>query len=61
MTEYIKNRSGKIIGRIEEKYVYDRSGKQLGWYNTSENRTYTREGRYIGSGDLRTSLLKEWD
>lgn len=60
MAEYITNRSGKVVGRVESENVYDRSGKLLGRYNKSENRTYDRGGKYIGSGDLRVGLIKEY-
>lgn len=59
MTEYIKNRGGKVIGRTEGDRIYDRGGKMLGRWNKSENRTYDRGGKYIGQGDLRMTLLTE--
>lgn len=59
MADYISNRAGKVVGRIEDDKVYDRSGKQVGRYNKAENRTYNREGKYIGQGDLRVTLIKE--
>jgi hypothetical protein len=60
MAEYITNRAGKVVGRVDTDKVYDRGGKVLGRYNKSENRTYDRGGKYIGSGDLRTILIKEY-
>lgn len=60
MAEYIKNRSGKVVGRLEGDNVYDRGGKLLGRFNKNEGRTYDRGGAYIGQGDLRASLIKEW-
>lgn len=57
MADYITNRSGKIVGRLEKEYVYDRGGKLVGRYNKSENRTYDRSGKYLGQGDKRTQLL----
>jgi hypothetical protein len=59
MAEYITDRSGKIIGRVEQSYVYDRGGKLVGRYNQAENRTYDRGGKYIGKGDLRVTLIKD--
>jgi len=59
MDNYITNRTGKVVGRTDADKVYDRSGKQLGRFNKSENRTYDRSGKYIGQGDQRTSLIKE--
>ena len=59
MADYISNRSGKVVGRLETDQVYDRSGKLLGRYNRSENRTYDRGGKYIGKGDQRIILIKE--
>ena len=60
MAEYISNRAGKVVGRVETDKVYDRGGKLLGRYNKSENRTYDRSGKYIGLGDLRVGLIKEY-
>jgi hypothetical protein len=58
MTKYITDRTGKVIGRMDEDKVYDRAGKYEGRYNKSENRTYDRTGKYIGQGDQRMVLLK---
>lgn len=60
MTEYITNRAGKVVGRVDTDRVYDRGGKLLGRYIKSENRTYDRGGKYIGRGDLRVGLIKEY-
>lgn len=60
MAEYISNRAGKVVGRVDTDKVYDRGGKLLGRYNKSENRTYDRSGKYIGRGDLRVGLIKEY-
>jgi hypothetical protein len=58
-SQYITDRSGKVVGRIEDDKVYNRAGKLEGRYNQSEQRTYDRSGRYIGRGDLRVQLIKE--
>jgi len=57
-TEYITDRSGKVVGRIEADKVYDRAGKLQGRHNQTENRTYDRGGKYVGQGDLRVQLIK---
>lgn len=59
MNQYITDRTGKIVGRLNDGYVYDRGGTQQGRYNEKENRTYDRTGKFIGKGDLRVGLIKE--
>jgi hypothetical protein len=59
MSDYITNRAGKVVGRLEKDFVYNRGGKLLGRYNKAENRTYDRGGKYIGQGDKRIQLIKE--
>ena len=53
---YLRNREGRIIGRIDRNWIRDETGKLVARYDSGDDRTRTREGVIVGSGDLR--LLK---
>ncbi len=59
----IKDGSGKTIGQLIETgnqiQITDRSGKMLGKYDKSQNRTFDRQGRNVGPGDQTMRLLTE--
>ena len=50
---YIRNRTGKIIGRMDGNWLRDGTGKLLSRYDKADDRTRTREGKIVGTGDLR--------
>ena len=50
---FIRNREGRIIGRMDGAWLRDRTGKLVARYDEWDNRTRTREGKIVGDGDLR--------
>ena len=55
---FIRNREGKIIGRFDGDWLRDGNGKLVAKYGDSaDGRTRTREGKIVGSGDLRLTQL----
>lgn len=50
---FIRDRQGKIVGRQDGDWVRDREGKLVAKYDKGDDRTRTREGRIVGSGDQR--------
>lgn len=55
--EYLKNREGRIIGRINGEWLLGRSGQPVARYVPSVDKTLTREGKIVGNGDLRLFQL----
>ena len=63
--EYLKNREGRIIGRLKGEWLLTRSGQPVARYVSSVDKTLTREGGIVSSGDLRLFQLgkdqsKKW-
>lgn len=55
---YIRNREGKIVGReTSDGWLRDGTGKLVAKYDEGDDRTRTREGEIVGSGDLRLTQL----
>ena len=54
---YIRNREGKIIGRMDGAWLRDGTGKLVAKYDKSDNRTRDRNGRIVGDGDQRLRKL----
>jgi hypothetical protein len=54
---YIRNREGKIIGRMDGAWLRDGTGKLVARYDKSDDRTRDRSGRIVGSGDQRLRKL----
>lgn len=54
---YIRNREGKIIGRMDGHWLRDGTGKLLARYDKSDDRTRSADGKIIGSGDQRLRKL----
>jgi len=50
---FIRDRQGKIVGRQDGDWVRNREGKLVAKYDKGDNRTRTREGEIVGSGDQR--------
>jgi hypothetical protein len=55
--EYIRNREGRIVGRLDGQWLRDGRGKLIARYDKADNRTRTREGKIVGDGDLRLFQL----
>jgi len=56
-SENIRNSNGKIVGKMSETEVKDANNRLLGRYNKSSNSTFDSNGRFVGFGDLRATLL----
>ena len=54
---YIRNREGKIIGRMDGNWLRDGTGKLLSRYDKSDDRTRSASGKIIGPGDQRLRAL----
>jgi hypothetical protein len=55
--KFIRNREGKIIGKVDGHWLRDGTGRLLARYDASDNRTRTREGKIVGDGDQRLRKL----
>jgi hypothetical protein len=52
--EYIRDRTGHIIGReTSDGWMRDGTGRLVAKYDKGDQRTRTREGKIVGSGDQR--------
>ena len=54
---YLRNREGKIIGRMDGNWLRDGKGRLLARYDKSDERTRDRSGRIMGNGDQRLRKL----
>jgi hypothetical protein len=54
---YLRNREGKIIGRMDGAWLRDGTGKLVNRYDAADNRTRAREGKIVGEGDQRLRQL----
>ena len=54
---YIRNREGKIIGRVDGNIMRDGTGKIVARYDAFDNRTRDRSGRIVGPNDQRMRQL----
>jgi hypothetical protein len=54
---YIRNRTGKIIGRFDGDWLRDGTGKLVARFDEWDNRTRDRNGKIIGPGDQRLREL----
>ena len=61
MDTSLYDENGKLIGVLYisdgGKRLYDPYGRFVGEYNARSDVTYSESGRYVGRGDLLTSLL----
>ena len=55
---YIRNREGKIIGRMDGNWLRDGQGRLVARYDESDKRTRERNGRIVGDGDQRLRALR---
>jgi hypothetical protein len=53
----MRNREGKIVGRMDGNWLRDGTGKLVARYDESDDRTRDRNGRIVGSGDQRLREL----
>jgi hypothetical protein len=62
MAEILRNKDGKVIGKLVESggvtKLYNSSGKFLGSYDSSANTTYDAAGAVVAKCNLLVSLLK---
>jgi len=56
---YLRNREGKIIARVDGNTLRDGTGKIVAVYHPSENLTRERSGRIVGSGNQTLRVLGE--
>ena len=56
---YLRNREGKIIARVDGNTLRDGTGKIVAVYHATENVTRDRNGRIVGNGDKRLRRLGE--
>lgn len=54
---FLRNREGKIIARVDGNTLRDGTGKIVAVYHTTENLTRDRNGRIVGTGDQRLRSL----
>jgi YD repeat-containing protein len=54
---FIRNREGRIIGRIDGDWLRDGTGKLVARYDNWDNRTRDASGKIVGSGDQRMKEL----
>lgn len=54
---YIRNRTGKIIGKEDGNYLRDGTGKIVARHDKSDDFTRDRTGKIAGKGDQRLRLL----
>jgi len=56
---YLRNREGKIVGRFDENWLRDGTGKLVARYEKWDNRTRDGNGKIVGNGDQRLRALGE--
>ena len=54
---YIRNRTGKIIGKEDGHWLRDGTGKLVARHDKSDDFTRDRTGKIVGRGDQRLRLL----
>ena len=54
---YIRDRTGRIIARVDGNWLRDGTGKLVARYDESDRKTRTREGKIVGDGDQRLREL----
>ena len=56
---YLRNREGKIIARVDGNTLRDGTGKIVAVYHRSENLTRERSGRIVVTGNQMLRVLGE--
>lgn len=54
---YIRDRTGRIIGRMDGNWLRDATGKLLARYDKSDDRTRDARGCMVRNGDQRLRKL----
>lgn len=54
---YIRNRTGKIIGKEDGHWLRDGTGKLVARHDKSDDFTRDRVGKIVGKGDQKLRLL----
>ena len=54
---YMRDRTGRIVGKMDGNWLRDRQGKLVARYDEWDNRTRDREGKIVGDGDQRLRQL----
>jgi len=54
---WLRNREGKIIARVDRNTLRDGTGKIVAVYHPSEDITRDRTGRIVGKGNQRVRVL----
>jgi hypothetical protein len=57
--EYIRNREGRIVARLDRNVLRDGTGKVVAVYHEAENRTRDRTGRIVGADNQLLRALGE--
>jgi hypothetical protein len=57
--QYLRDRTGHIIGRRDGAWLRDGTGKLVARYDEWDNRTRDARGKIIGDGDQRMRELSE--
>jgi hypothetical protein len=57
--QYLRDRTGRIIGRIDGNWLHSGEGKLLARYDKSDDWTRNRSGRIVGNGDQRLRKLDD--
>ncbi len=55
--QYLRNGTGKIIGKVDGDTLRDGTGKIVARYDKWDDRTRDRSGRIVGDGDQRIRKL----
>lgn len=61
-TQFLRDRSGNLLGKIEEFggkfWIFDSHGSRLGQYDPKINVTFDASGNRVGTGNLLPTLLR---
>ena len=55
--DYIRDGTGKIVGRKDGNWLRDGTGRLVARYDVWDDRTRDRNGRIVGAGDHRMRML----
>jgi hypothetical protein len=57
--QFLRNREGKIVGRMDGDWLRDGTGKLLARYDKRDDRTRDAHGKIAGNGDQRLRKLAD--
>lgn len=55
--DYIRNREGRIVGRVDRNWIRDGQGRLIARYDEAEDVTRRADGRIVGRGGQRLREL----